>query len=42
LFDALTRVDGISETDLALLRQTVRDAFAADMLGQALAAMRWR
>jgi hypothetical protein len=36
---ALTRLDGLAPGELELLREGVRDAFAADMLGQAMAAM---
>ena len=37
---ALTRLDGLAPGELELLREGVRDAYAADMLGQAMAQMR--
>lgn len=36
---ALTRLSDIGPGQLELLRETVRDAYAADMLGQAMAAL---
>ncbi|HUP96884.1 MAG TPA: HEAT repeat domain-containing protein [Usitatibacter sp.] len=38
---ALTRLEGLEPFELETLRENARDAFAADMLGQALAEMRW-
>jgi HEAT repeat protein len=38
---ALTRLEGLEPFELETLRSEARDAFAADMLGQALAEMRW-
>jgi hypothetical protein len=38
---ALTRLDGLEPFELETLRENARDAFAADMLGQALAERRW-
>lgn len=38
---ALTRLEGLEAFELETLREGVRDAFAADMLGQALAERRW-
>ncbi len=38
---ALTRLEGLEPFELENLRENARDAFAADMLGQALAEMRW-
>jgi HEAT repeat protein len=38
---SLTRLEGLEEHELETLRAEARDAFAADMLGQALAEMRW-
>ena len=38
---ALTRLDGLEAFELETLRENARDAFAADMLGQALAERRW-
>lgn len=38
---ALTRLDGLEPHELERLRENARDAFAADMLGQALAERRW-
>jgi len=37
----LTRLKGLAPHELDTLRQDARDAFAADMLGQALAERRW-
>ena len=39
---AMTRLHGLDPHELELLREDARDAFAADMLGQALAEMRFR
>lgn len=39
---ALTRLHGLAPHELEMLRENARDAFAADMLGQALAEMKWR
>jgi HEAT repeat protein len=38
---ALTRLQGLEPFELETLREGARDAFAADMLGQALAERRW-
>ena len=38
---ALTRLEGLQPFELETLRENARDAFAADMLGQALAERRW-
>lgn len=38
---ALTRLRGLEPFELETLREGARDAFAADMLGQALAERRW-
>ena len=38
---ALTRLEGLEPFELETLRENARDAFAADMLGQALAERRW-
>ena len=38
---ALTRLEGLEPFELDTLREGARDAFAADMLGQALAERRW-
>ena len=38
---ALTRLRGLEPFELETLRENARDAFAADMLGQALAEMKW-
>jgi HEAT repeat protein len=38
---ALTRLEGLEPFELETLREGARDAFAADMLGQALAEKRW-
>ncbi|MDQ3026376.1 MAG: HEAT repeat domain-containing protein [Pseudomonadota bacterium] len=38
---ALTRLEGLEPFELENLRENARDAFAADMLGQALAERRW-
>ena len=38
---ALTRLQGLEPFELETLRENARDAFAADMLGQALAERRW-
>jgi len=37
----LTRLEGLAPHELESLREGARDAFAADMLGQALAERRW-
>jgi len=39
---AITRLDDVAPGELELLQEGIRDAFAADMLGQAMAARRWR
>ena len=39
---AMTRLHGLETHELELLRENARDAFAGDMLGQALAEMRFR
>ena len=38
---AITRLEGLAPGELELLHEGIRDAFAADMLGQAMAARRW-
>jgi len=38
---AITRLDGLAPGELELLQEGIRDAFAADMLGQAMASRRW-
>ena len=38
---AITRLDDVGPGELELLREGIRDAFAADMLGQAMASRRW-
>jgi len=38
---AITRLDDLPPGELELLKEGIRDAFAADMLGQAMASRRW-